>query len=275
VEYPWVLGPPDGRYLLRREGDAPDAAPAHVIVFSTLGAPERRRLQRKKRKAEPEPEPTPVITNRVTVVEVRDPFPGPGPATKWLAGADEDDLEAGLAVLNRVIHVFRLVTADPHVAPLGRHGSLVARVGYGVGEQVSDGLWSDCIELSEKLGRQSRAKVLTPQAHLASVLSGRERRLVCEELALRARLDLDSGRSQEAALQVLIAVDAAIAEVSVLPHADRMQPRLERVSALRDELTEIGQRALEGPLGEDDVTFIAEALRQVEAILRARAVFSA
>ena len=40
MELPWQLGPPDGRYLLRDCVD-PDAPPAHVIVFATLGAPER------------------------------------------------------------------------------------------------------------------------------------------------------------------------------------------------------------------------------------------
>ena len=35
LEFPWVLGPPDGRYLLR---DRPDGDPRHVVVVSTLGA---------------------------------------------------------------------------------------------------------------------------------------------------------------------------------------------------------------------------------------------
>ena len=43
VEYPWALGPPDGRYLLRAPGDPPDAPATHVLALMTLGAPERRR----------------------------------------------------------------------------------------------------------------------------------------------------------------------------------------------------------------------------------------
>jgi hypothetical protein len=275
VEYPWILGPPDGRYLLRREGDPPDADPSHVIVFATLGAPERRRLQRKRRKAEPEPEPVPVSTTRATVVDVGDPFASAEAAATWLAGAGEKDLDTGLTVLNRAVHMFRLVTADPHVNAVGRHGALVARVGYGGGEQVSDGLWTDALELLEKLGRQSRAKVLTPQAHLAAVLNGREQRLVCEELALRGRLDLDSGRPREAALQVLIALDATIAEVSVDPHGPRLERRLADIGDMREGAAQIAQLALEGPLPDDAQAFLAEALRRIEALLRARAVLNA
>jgi hypothetical protein len=275
VEYPWVLGPPDGRYLLRPEGVPPEGEPSHVINFATLGAVERRRLQRKKRKVEPEPEPVPVTTNRATVVEVDQPFETKEAAAKWLDAVNEDVFQAGLSVLNRVIHVYRLVTADPHVTTLGRHGALVARVGYGVGEEVSSGQWTDAVELSEKLGRQSRAKVLTPQAHLAAVLNGREQRLICEDLALRARLDLDSGRYREAALQVLVALDAAIAEMAVDADASKFARRLAAMAERREGATEAAQSALEGPVSEEDVAYMAETLRHIESLLRARAVHNA
>ena len=61
--------------------------------------------------------------------------------------------------------------------------------------------------------------MLRPQARLAAVLNGRERPLACEELTLRARLDLDHGREREAALQVLVALDAALAELAADPQA--------------------------------------------------------
>ncbi len=35
LEFPWVLGPSDGRYLLR---DGPDAEPERVVVIETLDA---------------------------------------------------------------------------------------------------------------------------------------------------------------------------------------------------------------------------------------------
>ncbi|MHB8690957.1 MAG: hypothetical protein ACYDHH_06890 [Solirubrobacteraceae bacterium] len=275
IEFPWQLGPPDGRYLLRRDGDPPDAAASHVIVFATFGAPERRRLQRKRRQAETEPEPVPVPVTRATVVEVGQPFASDAAAGTWLRGAGDDDLDAGLFVLNRAIHVYRLVTADPSVGPVGRHGALVARIGYGAGEQVADGQWTEAIELVEKTGRQSRAKVLMPQAHLAAVLTGRDQRLACEELTLRARLDFDSHRFREAALQVMIALDAAIAEITADSTGPRLAKRLDELGAMRDGIADAGQQALAGPIDDEARENVDQVLRRVESILRARAVLNA
>ncbi len=246
-----------------------------MIVIATLGAPERRRLQRKKRNAPPEPKPVPVSTTRATVIDVDSPFATHADAASWLSETGDADLDAGLFVLNHTLHVFRLVTADPHVNPVGRHGALVARLGYGAGEQVAEGQWADAVELAPRQGRQSRAKVLSPQAHLAAVLTGREQRLTCEELTLRARLDLDNHREREAALQILIALDAAIAEIAVDSTGPRLRQRLDELGAMRDAVAEAGQQALAGPLEPDAAALVEHAAKRVEAILRARAVINA
>ena len=54
VELPWQLGPPDGRYLVRSEGNG--EPPSHVLVFATLGAPERRRFAGRRRERDAAPE---------------------------------------------------------------------------------------------------------------------------------------------------------------------------------------------------------------------------
>ena len=277
VELPWALGPPDGRYLLRATGAPPESSPAHVLVIATLAAPERHRRigQRKHRQAPPEPEPTPVITGRATVIDVGEQLESATAASSWLAGAGEDDLAADLAVLNRALHAFRLVTADPYLTPVGRQQALVARIGYGAGEQVADGLWTDARELLATGPRQRRAKVLHPQARLAAVLGGRERGLACEELTLRARLDLEHGRDREAALQVLVALDAALAELATDPAAPALHERLTELRAQRDAVAIAGQAALAGPLSEPDRETVAFTLGRIEAALRARAVANA
>ncbi|MFZ0041899.1 MAG: hypothetical protein WAK93_11370, partial [Solirubrobacteraceae bacterium] len=215
VEFPWRLGPPDGRYLMRDPGDR-DGTPTHVIVFATLGAPERSRLAalRRPREAEPSPEPTPVTTGRATVIDSQRPFDRDAEARAWLSRAGEDELAAGLTVLNRALHAFRLVTADPYLHTVGRQQAIVARVGFGAGEEVADGLWTSARELALSDRPRRRARVLAPQARLAAVLGARELALACEELVLRARLDLDHGREREAALQLLVALDAALAELT-------------------------------------------------------------
>jgi hypothetical protein len=268
------LGPPDGRYLLRPPGQGPDAPPRHVLVVATLGAMERRRLARHKRKADPhgQLEPVPVPTGRATVIDVGDPLAAEADGQRWLGQAGEDDLAQHLAVLNRILHSFRLATADPYRGPIGRDQVLVARIGYGLGEQVADGLWTEARELILTKGWQRRSKVLQPQVRLAALLGGREQGLACEELALRARLDVDAERGREAALMVLVALDAAIAELAVDPVAQSLADRLEELRTQRDPIAEAAQAALEGPLSEAQLETVAHALGRIEAALRARAV---
>jgi hypothetical protein len=276
VEYPWRLGPTDGRYLLRRPDDPADGRPAHVLVIATLGAPERRRmLSRSKRNAQPEPDPVPVATGRATVIDVGEPIEAERDAREWLRKAGEADLEAGIVVLNRALHAFRLVTADPYLHPVGRQHALVARLGFGAGEQVADGLWADARELLPARHRQPRATVLQPQARLAAVLGGRERALACEELALRTRMDLDQGRDREAALQVLVALDAAVAELATDPTAAALSERLDELRAQRETIAAAAQTALGGPLSSSQLEAVAFTLSRIEAAFRARAVANA
>jgi hypothetical protein len=216
-----------------------------------------------------------VTTGRVTVITVDPAFADAGQAAEWLARAGEDELEEDLGVLNRALHAYRLAVADPYLNPVGRHQALVARVGFGAGEQVADGLWTDAVELTPAQHRQRRAKVLQPQARLAALLAGREQGLACEELALRARLDLDHGREREAALQVMVALDAAIAELAGERTAEALADRLDELREQRDPVALAAQAALEGPLDDGHAEDVQYALERVEAALRARAVAGA
>ncbi len=194
-------------------------------------------------------------------------------ARAWLREAGEQQLSAGLSVVNQALHAYRLVTADPHVHAVGRTQALVARIGYGEGEQVADGLWTDARELAgTPVRRRRRAVVLAPQAGLAAVLGGRRRSLVCEELALRARLDLDHDRPRQAALQLLIALDAALAELPGDPTAAALGERLNELRAQGEAVARAHDRALADALCDADHEAIAFTLARLEAALRARAL---
>ncbi len=276
IETPWALGPPDGRYLARPDGEA-SAAPSHVIVFATLGAPERRRLtaRRSPRSVEPEPAPAPVVTGRATVIDVARPFDSEAAAAAWLRDAGEAELEDALATLNRALHAFRVVSADPYLYPVDRRQTLVARLGYGAGEQVADGLWSAARELpgpAEPGRRRRRARLLAPQARLAAILGAREPALACEELVLRARLDLDHRRPREAALQLLVALDAALAELSGDAAAQALADRLSELRGRREGVAGAAQSALTGSLSESELETVRLTVGRVEAALRARAL---
>jgi hypothetical protein len=217
----------------------------------------------------------PVTTGRATVIDVREPLPDEAAARSWLQSAGENYLDSGVAVLDRVLHAHRLVTADPHTGPVGRRHALVARIGYGAGEQVADGLWTEARELLDSGPRLRRLKVLQPQARLAAVLGGRERALACEELVLRARLDLDHHRDREAALQVLVALDAALAELAADPTAPALADRLAELRGRRQAVGAAAQTALAGPLSDSERETVEFTVGRIEAALRARAVANA
>ncbi|MGA8338020.1 MAG: hypothetical protein WB761_25035 [Solirubrobacteraceae bacterium] len=207
-------------------------------------------------------------------MDVGEPFDGDGAAAAWLSGAGEDDLAAGIAVLNRALRSYRLASADPHVHGIGRRDTLVARLGYGAGEEVADGLWTDARELiGATAGRRHSRRIPAAQARLAALLTGRHDELATEELALRARLDVDEGRTREAALQVLVALDAALAELVADPAAPALVDRLEELRGLRDGVAAAARAALgPEPLGDSDLEATRFALGRIEAALRARAM---
>ena len=213
-----------------------------------------------------------MVTSRATIVDVGDPLGSPEDAAAWLSSAGEPDLAAGVAVLNRALHAYRLASADPHVHGIGRRDPLVARLGYGAGEEVADGLWTDARELIDTGSARRRTRRMpASQARLAALLTGRQHGLASEEFALRARLDVDDGREREAALQVLVALDAALAELADDPAAPALADRVDELRALRPGVEAAAQTALGGPVSDSERRATEFALGRIEAALRARA----
>jgi hypothetical protein len=300
LEFPWELGPPDGRYLLRGEQDA---EAEHVVVLGTHGAkrhPPPRGAMRiaapragsRRRPLEPEPEPTPVATARATIV---DPISvsAERQAKAWLSELDgEREVLAAVAVLNRVLHLHRIAAADAYQHEVSPEQALVIRAGWGEGEQVADGVWAHAIELPwrgrggvrrKRIG--DRAAALRPQERLAVLLGGRGAALLCEELALRARADLDQARLTHAAIELRGAYAAALSELPQERRED-LAIRIDELRKLREGV-ELQARAA---LGEDvagggeerasdagvaaasgvEEAVVRHALERLEATLRAR-----
>jgi hypothetical protein len=272
VEVPWPLGPADGRYVLRPDGD-PDAPIDHVIVIATLGAFRRQRVRgRRPSKIAPKPSPAEVVTGRATIVDSAERLRDRAAAESWLRGAGEDQLEAALATLNRMLDAFRRVAADPYAVPVARERLIAARIGYGAGEQVADGRWQQALELPLPATSRRRADVLAPQARLAAALSGRDRTLVCEELVLRARSDLDSGHPREAALQLLVALDAAVAELGAEPASLGLSTPVAELRERRVGVAAVAQAALAGEPSAEQQELVRATVQRLQAALRARAV---
>jgi hypothetical protein len=277
LEVPWPLGPPDGRYLLRSGDGAVAGGATHVVVLATLGAaaPARRRRLRpgpRTREAAPDPEPAGAPVTRVTVIDTREPFPSEQRADQWLGGAGAADVSAALAVLNEVLRSHRAVAALPGEVVVEREDCTNVRIGYGAGGQVADGRWTRALELDPPPGDRARRRRLAPaHARLAAVLAGRERLLVCEQLILRARSDLDAGHPRAAALQLLVALDAAVAELGSAATEASPGERMADLRGRREGVAQAAQAALAGDPDPEQQELVADGVRAVEAALRARA----
>jgi hypothetical protein len=271
-EFPRELGPADGRYVVREDagGDA-----SHVLVLRTVGAPERRRLARRRpRQAEPEPDPEPVPTTRATVITAV-AHEDEATADRWLSDArraPDDALAGALDVLNRALHAHAVASLDALAVEVRREHALIARVGWGRGEQVADGRWAEAVEVPFRPPKRRRAEALRPQERLAAMLGGRDRPLAAESLAMRARLDLDHGREREAALQLRVALEAGIAELQDGTPSEDIAKRLAELRDQRGPVGDAANAALSGSLEGDAREAIAHALGRLEAALRARAM---
>ncbi len=269
-EFAGRLGPDPGRYPVRRfAGD--DVR--QIVVIGGYQAPRRTLLPRPRRaKAVKAPEPAAVDVTRATVIDAA-PLYERDAAEAWLelaAGARSDEVVAdALAVLNRAVAAQRVSAVDPLLADADPARALVVRVGYGLGEQVAEGDWESARELPSPSERRSRA--LVPQQRLAALLSGRDVALACEELALRARGDLDAGRQREAAMQLHLALEAAVAELESWRGRSDIGERIDELAGLREGVTGAANAAIQGGLEPSQVSTVTRALERLEAALRARA----
>jgi hypothetical protein len=242
-------------------------------VIEVLGAPERRRLGgRRGAPVEPDraPSPSPVTTGRAGVVDAVAPLLDTAAARAWLRDAGEPEIAAALAVLNRVLHAHRVAAADAWAREVSLADALSLRVGYATGEQAAAGRLAEARELAAgpRRRRLPRRSALRPQEHMAAILGGRVDALASEELALRARADLESGRPREAALSVGLALEAALTELTAGTLADRVA----ELGELREPIGRAAGTALGAAPSPAELELVERALERLEAALRARAV---
>jgi hypothetical protein len=234
-----------------------------VVVIGGLEAPRR---QRRSRTAEADAKP--VDVTRATVIAAH-PFDDEKLADAWLAQA-AGGVRAALAILNRALHARRIAAADPYAVEVALRDTLVTRIGYGTGEQVADGRWTEARELPPERPRVAREAALRPQERFAALLAGRDAALACELLALRARVDLEQGRDREAALQLDAALGAALAELEGWRELDGMPERLEELAGFAAPVGAAASAARGGSLDSSGRDVVERALGRLEAALRAR-----
>jgi hypothetical protein len=275
LEYPGSVGIGDGRYLARSDDEA-----SEVLVAATLGAERavsgRRRRHRATRAAE-DPEAATIPVTRLTVVT---PTPlGPDEARHWLDEVAKDgeaakaQVETALRLINFAIAAQRAGSQNPYVNELDAARAVAIRVGFGVGDEVADGNWTDAREIQLPAESDRRAEILQAQERVAAVLGGRDEVLACENLVLRARLDLEEGRRREAALQLRVGLEALLRELADDPSAG-VQEDLAVLEGRRDEVVEAANGALRGNPNDDQATMLGEVTTRCERALRRHRVGS-
>ena len=219
-DFAGTLSLAEGRYLV----GTPDSGEETVLVLQRLGTPVL--TERKRRRARPapaEPEPAPVALSRATVIRAASPLENQEEAARWLdQTCEEEDMVDVLAaeatkILNRALHAQAVAAADPYGRQLSAEHAERVLIGYGSGEETADGRFTDGrkVDVGPRTAsrRRRREEQLRPQERVSAVLRGREQLDACETLLLRARADLDAGRTREAALQLRVGLEALLAEL--------------------------------------------------------------
>ena len=271
----------------------------HVLVVGGLTGlavtmRRSRRRRGKARRASEDGAPDVPIT-RLTVIDSK-PLPSAEEAEGWLAGFEDspegaDELvDQGHAIVNRALHAHRLATQDPYGGGVPASMALSTRIGYGNGDELADGQFTDAIEVPPAPGPRNRTEALQPQERLAATLGRREEPDACETLLLRARADLDGERPREAALQLRVGLEALLAEVaSPAPTAPPRGSGTARISAEQsgrqaDDVEALAERrgltgeaaneALDGELTPERAAEVEETLALCERVLRRRRILT-
>jgi hypothetical protein len=253
-------------------------------VVQTIAAPPRPSRRRRRPKGSEEgAQPAEVPVSRATAIRAFEPYDSSEEAAAWLARATVNEsaidvaVADGIGLVNDALHAQALAAADPHTAMLAPERAVAVRLGFGSGEQIADGAFSEAMEVDVAAtgsARRRRQEELRPQERVAAVLRGRESFAACEALLLRARADLDASRHREAALQLRIGMDAMLAELPGELDEDDHRADIAALEERREAIAPIAEQALRGDLAPEAVTAVRETLQIAERILRRRRVLA-
>jgi hypothetical protein len=269
----------DGRYVLRNDDQE------RVLVIETLGAPPPTgRRRRKPREAQADDTPAELPLARVTVVRAFEALADEAAAESWLEAAGEDEetvdrlLKEGIDDLNRALHAQAIAGADSHPQAVTPARAVAVRIGFGSGEQLADGLFTEArrVDPGPRPGsrRRQRDEEMRPQQRVAAVLGGREQLDVCETLLLRARADLDADRNREAALQLRVGLEALLVELRGALSDPGHEEDMATIDGRRQEVGELANAALQGDLDPTQLQALQDIQTLCERVLRRRRVLS-
>jgi hypothetical protein len=262
LEFTHALGPDAGRDVIAGDeagASSAEAVPdgigrADLLLIQVVGArtaSEGGIIRRRTRAARPEKDPEPVPLALAMLIRARARAGSERDAQALLRKIDSSEAEqeswigAALDDLNQAIRAYRAAAVDPYVTEVTRSDPRRVRIGYGTGAEVYDGNWTAAITIPAPRGpRLSRGDRLGPTEAVAGVLSRRAFALDCEDLAMRALLDVDRGRTRAAAVQLRAAFELFWAEISNEISPADVAKRIEALRAREKDVTELAERGL-------------------------------
>lgn len=244
LEFSHAIGPPPGRYPVELNG-APER---DVLQIAALGAPPPSSgiVFRRAKRAHPDDPPREASLLVVTLIGAANRFVRRDEARAFLGKTRseperQDELvDQALAATNRAIRAFRGAARDPFVAEVERADARAVRIGFGSAQELAAGRWAEAFSAPPPPApRLSRAERVAPEEAVAFALTGRLPLLDAEDLALRAMLDLERGRTRSAAVQLRACIDLLVAELTdagdaFSPPRDELEEHARRVALLAE-----------------------------------------
>ncbi|WP_372790881.1 hypothetical protein [Paraconexibacter sp.] len=250
---------------------------ADVIVIRTVGAPAPRggRLGRGGAPAVADGEkPRELSLTLATVVFGTRLLPDDRVAARFFESVqsrgDERDqwARAALETLNRSVVAYRACAADPYVIDLSPLDARATRIGYGIAELVAAGKWEKAIAVPPPpVPRLSRDQKVMPTQAMGMVLTGSGRVLESEDLLLRAVLDVEQHRVRAGAMGLRAAFDLLLGEFAGQHLAGSVQAQFERLLETRDEIGQLADAAVRGPLSTRQAERLADLVEATGAFI--------
>ncbi|MEX0620074.1 MAG: hypothetical protein WD181_00650 [Solirubrobacterales bacterium] len=241
--------------------------------------PARRRRRKPKQSTGQDRQPQVTLTT-VTMVRAFMPFWNDNEASEWLIPATASDrvdqlMAETLSTLDRALAAEAAATGRPYVQAIEVDDVVGARIGFGDGDGVSDGLYLEAFEIDARGGtaspRRERMNRTRPLARIAAIIGEKDQAAACEFLIPRIRSDLDGGRTISAALVIEVAVRSSIVELDAILDLPEHAADLKRLEELLPELTGLTDAILaEGRAWPGLAESLEEPLGIIERVLRRR-----
>ncbi|MGB0121069.1 MAG: hypothetical protein WBP55_08980 [Solirubrobacterales bacterium] len=190
--------------------------------------------------------PTTVTVTTVTMIRAYEPLGTETEAQTWMSRLESDEvaqelLDEALTTLDRVLAAEASASGRPYAQAPALEQILTAKIGFGDGDHVSEGRFTDAMDIDARGGtagsKRERVSRTRPLARIAAIIGGKDTARACEFLVPRIRADLDAGRVLTAALTIENAMRATVVEMDPMLDDPDHERDLDRLETMLPDLT--------------------------------------